>query len=222
MFFSPFLYFKSSGWVSPGRNDRKIDAKRAQAEACALNLSVIKSAHESPGSETSTVFVFKLNHIQHEAHSFLFCIFCIIASKFFLVKWAMLFCPKEGRKEKVYIFGFICMTILKNNLERKSFSDSMIRCIKSKSQDNENNRASREDRPGFRLFHVFCPVFAGREAGIALEHPGEMALGRKTQEITDSSQRFVGIAEQTLCFTNFLFQNKVGQAFACFCNEFSG
>ena len=31
--------------------------------------------------------------------------------------------------------------------------------------------------PVLRLFHVFCPVFAGGKTGIALEYPGEVALG---------------------------------------------
>ena len=57
---------------------------------------------------------------------FLFRIFCIIASKNWNVKWTISFCPKESKKEKTCIIGFVCVTILKNNLERKNFRESML------------------------------------------------------------------------------------------------
>ena len=49
------------------------DAKRAQAEACALktDTTVAKLAHEAVRSETSNIFDNEIDHIQHEVHSFL-------------------------------------------------------------------------------------------------------------------------------------------------------
>ena len=77
--FSPFLYVGLHGG-----SVRQIlglqNAKRAQAEACALKrLDDKKSTGKYTRSETFSVCCFELNDIQHETHSFLFGIFCIIA-----------------------------------------------------------------------------------------------------------------------------------------------
>jgi len=66
------LHFILRGWVGPAELMGVKDAKRAQAEACALKMSVIKLDHESPRSETSAISFVVTDHIQHEIHSFLF------------------------------------------------------------------------------------------------------------------------------------------------------
>lgn len=64
-----------------------MNEKRAQTKVCALKKPV-KILHEHPRSETSAICdcVSLNNDIQHEIHSFLFGIFCIIHPENYFVK----------------------------------------------------------------------------------------------------------------------------------------